>query len=344
MGFTEVAWFLTPAVAAAFLTEVIRKRALAHGVLDVPNARSSHAVATPRGGGLAIVVTLLAALGIAGISGSLNGAFATAMAAGATLVAGVGYLDDVRGLSAMPRLLVHFAASIVTIGTLARFGPDPGLFSALPTLVAAILLVLGLVWSLNLFNFMDGIDGFAASQAAFVGLASAGLMCVHQPSIPAVVVLPLATAGACGGFLAWNWPPARIFMGDVGSGFLGFWLAALALVLNQAGALDIWASVILGSAFIGDSTVTLLRRVARRERWYEAHRSHAYQHLSRRWGTHRSVTLLLWALNVGMALPLAAVSLAAPQAAPVIALGALVGFGLLALLAGAGSREPSEAS
>ena len=128
-------------------------------------------------------------------------------------------------------------------------------------------------------------------------------------------------------------------MGDVGSGFLGFWLAAVALALEHWGILSIWTSTILGSVFIADATVTLVRRIVRRERWHDAHRSHAYQTLAKRWNSHRRVTILLWALNVAIALPLAAISVMEPGIAPQIALATLAGFGLLALLAGAGDGE-----
>lgn len=335
MPFADLAWLLAAAAVTAVLTGLIRRRAIARGLLDLPNARSSHAAPTPRGGGLAIVVVVLAAVAIAAGIGRLAAPIAFALLICGSLVAGVGYLDDARGLRAAPRLIAHFGASVAIVATLSL----TGIFAELPPIVAALLLVVGLVWSLNLFNFMDGIDGIAAAQAAFVSLASAGLAAAQLDPIPRLIVLPLATAGACIGFLGWNWPPARIFMGDVGSGFLGFWLAALALVFHQAGVLVIWTSVILGSAFIADTTVTLLRRLARRERLHEAHRSHAYQHLARRFGRHRPVTLLVCALNLGLALPLAAASLAAPRAAPLIATGSLAVFGLLALLAGAGRQE-----
>ena len=128
-------------------------------------------------------------------------------------------------------------------------------------------------------------------------------------------------------------------MGDVGSGFLGFWLAAMALTLDRADVLSIWTSVILGSVFIADATVTLLRRIVRRERWHQAHRSHAYQNLARRWRSHRSVTLLLWIINFVIVFPLAALSVFEPSFAREIAGATLAPFGLLALLAGAGDSE-----
>src|SRR5688500_17262025 len=131
--------------------------------------------------------------------------------------------------------------------------------------------------------------------------------------------LAIVVAGASAGFLLWNWPPAKIFMGDVGSGFLGFWLAILAIDMHAAGVLPIWTSLILGSSFVADASITLLRRVLRGERWYEAHRSHAYQILSRRWQSHLKVIRALWILNVTVLLPLAYFSTLQPRFAPAIA-------------------------
>jgi Fuc2NAc and GlcNAc transferase len=339
MALADLAWLVAALAVSAALTGWIRNRALARGRLDVPNARSSHTVPTPRGGGLAIVVAVVASVALAAVLGRIGLPFAAVLVACGLLVAAVGHYDDLRGLPALPRLLAHLVASIAVVALPGMAGPGLPVFPTLPPVVAATLLVLGVTWSLNLFNFMDGIDGIAGSQAAFVSAASAGLLATLQDPAPPLIALPLATAGACLGFLAWNWPPARIFMGDVGSGFLGFWLAAVALALHQAGVLSIWASAILGSAFIADATVTLLRRAIRRERWHEAHRSHAYQHLARRLGSHRAVTMLLWAVDLGIALPLATAAVLVPRIAPLLAAAALAGFGLLALVAGAGRRE-----
>lgn len=340
MTLFELAAFAAAAVATAALTALVRARARARGQLDRPNPRSSHSEPVPRGGGVAIVVTCIACALIAAAMGTLPLAAAAALATSGLMVATAGYVDDLRSLPALPRLAVHAGAAIAALAILAAGGPSVPVFGALPPLAAGLLLLTGIVWSTNLFNFMDGIDGIAASQGAFVAGASAILM-AGAPAMPAAdLVLPLATAGACVGFLAWNRPPARIFMGDVGSGFLGCWLAVLAVHLHQAGALSIWSSAILGSAFIADATVTLLRRMIRGDRWREAHRSHAYQQLSRRWKSHGRVTALLWLLNAFVTFPLAALSVAKPATAPALAISALATFSLLVLLARAGRAEP----
>lgn len=258
------------------------------------------------------------------------------MLVGGSMVALIGYLDDVYDLSALLRLGVHVAAAIFAValflarqGTLGQHGVS--------VWVVGILLVLAVVWSTNLFNFMDGIDGIAASQALYVSIAMAFLGHDGNAWIGPLVV----TAGASLGFLVWNWPPAKIFMGDVGSGFLGYWLAVLAIGLHVSGNLSIWTSVILGSVFIADATTTLLRRVVRGERWYEAHRTHAYQHLAQRWGSHLKVTGLVWGINLGVILPLAYASTVWPQAAFWIAAAALGGLSLGCLALGAGKPSPT---
>lgn len=254
-------------------------------------------------------------------------------------VASVGYLDDRRHVAPTRRLLVHFVAASVGAFVLLRLGSG-ALFPQLPSSMSFIVLVLGCVWSTNLFNFMDGIDGIAASQAAFVAGASAMLI-IADGHDGAWVALCAIVAGASLGFLVWNWPPAKIFMGDVGSGFLGYWLAVLAIGLHVSGNLSIWTSVILGSVFIADATTTLLRRVVRGERWYEAHRTHAYQHLAQRWGSHLKVTGLVWGINLGAILPLAYASTVWPQAAFWIAAAALGGLSLGCLALGAGKPSPT---
>lgn len=336
MPWPELLLLVTAAAVSAAMTWGLLRHAGAHELMDVPNNRSSHERPTPRGGGLAIVVTVGVAAACAATTATLPRAVLTVLVLGGALVAAVGYADDRRGLPALPRFLVHAAAALAAVIVLGGAVP---VFPRLPAAVEFALLVVGIVWSTNLFNFMDGIDGIAASQATFVAAASAALVAASGGAPTPWLILPLATAGACVGFLAWNWPPARIFMGDVGSGFLGYWLAAVALALHGAGLLGLWTSVTLGSAFIADATMTLLRRAIRRERWHEAHRSHAYQHLARRWRSHAKVTSLLCGLDLVVVLPLAWASVRSPALAPAIAAASLGGFALLALLAGAGRRE-----
>jgi Fuc2NAc and GlcNAc transferase len=318
-------------VIAVLLTGAIRRLALSHGLLDVPNARSSHTRATPRGGGGAIVLSSVGALIALAYSGKIEGSLLGALLVGGVAVAVIGFLDDRRPIPAGVRMVVHLGAAIFAV---AWIGAPQVLH------IGAMLAVLAIVWSLNLFNFMDGIDGIAASEAVFV-LWGGALLLLLTGGSPSVGAAALTMGAACLGFLAWNWPPARIFMGDVGSGYLGYVIAVLALTAARENAVALWTWLILGGVFFVDATVTLLRRMFRGERVYQAHRSHAYQWLSRKWGSHLRVTVVVTLLNVLWLLPWALAAERFPGAAAWIACVALVPLVPVAMLAGAGRRELS---
>lgn len=309
-------WWLIPLVllASFLLTGLIRRLAMRVALLDIPNQRSSHSAPTPRGGGVAIVAAFLAGVaGLALISPAEARAFPLLLLLTSFLVAGIGFWDDLRQLSARHRILVHFLAATLLVWGLGREGlvaPPAGQFALVP-LFGGLLLVLAVVWALNLFNFMDGIDGLAGSEAAFVAAGAALLLALAGGSRETTLLLVLAAG--CLGFLVWNWPPAKIFMGDVGSGFLGFVLAALALrtsVFRHDLPLGCW--LILPGVFLADATFTLLRRMVRRERWYDAHRSHAYQQAAGITGRHRPVTLTVLAINLFWLLPLSVLCVILP--------------------------------
>jgi Fuc2NAc and GlcNAc transferase len=295
-------------ITSASLTGFVRRFALAHRLLDVPNDRSSHTMPTPRGGGLAIVMTLLAAIAVLGAVGAITDRLAVAILVSGATVAAVGFADDKWQVAAPIRLIVHFACVSVFVWSLGRLPPiDFGIAIWDLGIFGTALGVVTLVWFLNLFNFMDGIDGIAGVEAASVAAIAAVLLVLRETESPAPLLL-LLTAAAAGGFLIWNWPPARIFMGDAGSGFLGFFLGAIAWVTISSGHLSIWVWLILYGAFFVDATVTLLRRWIRGERPSIAHRSHAYQRLSRRFGSHQKVTLGYLIVNIVWLAPIAAVA------------------------------------
>jgi Fuc2NAc and GlcNAc transferase len=331
-------------IAAAFgiallLTAWVRKFALSMNVVDVPNARSSHIVPTPRGGGVATVVAASAVMAIATLLRLMPLDGFVALAVGGFAIAAVGFLDDRRALPPKIRLFVHIAAALwalLWLGGLPplRIGDQVFEFGW----GGYVLGVLGIVWTLNLFNFMDGIDGIAASQAVFIPVAAVliGYCSGAGDNLP---VAALIFAAACAGFLVWNWPPAKIFMGDVGSGYMGYGIAVLALLAARENPVALLVWVILGGLFFVDATVTLVRRVARRERASEAHRSHAYQQLSRRWGSHLRVTLLFLAIDVLWLLPCALVAASYPDHAGSMVVAALAPILVGVLAAGAGARE-----
>jgi Fuc2NAc and GlcNAc transferase len=319
------------AVICAMLTGVVRKFALSHGVLDIPNARSSHVTVTPRGGGLAIVITCTFALVALGFLDAIRLDVLMSLIGGGTAIALIGFLDDRRPIPASIRLAVHVAAGVWALLCL-------GGVPLLPGAAGYLVALLGIVWVLNLFNFMDGIDGIAASEAIFVTVGAA-VIALLGGDAGGTAAASCAVAAACSGFLLWNWPPARIFMGDVGSGYLGYVIGVLALAATRGTptAGRVW--LILGGVFLVDATVTLMRRAWRGERILEAHRSHAYQWLSRRWGSHRRVTVGVTVLNLFWLLPCAWAAAELPRFGMWIALAALAPLVALAILAGSGKPE-----
>lgn len=328
--------FFVLAFLAACLTGWVRHYAMVR-LLDVPNARSSHSQPTPRGGGLGIVLVLLISGAFAFLNGLLSPSLAVALSAAIPLAV-IGFVDDHGDVPARWRFLIQLAGAawaIYWIGGLEvlRVGPLELQLGVL----GYPLGILVMVWMLNLFNFMDGIDGIEAVEVIFIGLAAALLMGVGISFLVVPEMLPpLAIAGATLGFLVWNWPPARIFMGDVGSGVLGFLLALLMLQSAVSGNLSVAIWVILSGVFLVDATVTLLIRLFRGERWYQAHRSHAYQHASRRLGSHRGVTLVVLAINVFWLLPMALFARLNPEHEIWVMLAALTPLAFVAIRLGAG--------
>jgi Fuc2NAc and GlcNAc transferase len=267
----------------------MRRYAVRRSLVDMPDDRRIHTRPTPRGGGAAIVLVTLTAIAIAGLLLQVPLPVVQALLIGGGAVALVGWLDDRRGLPVPVRAAVHLVAAASAL-TVADVGLSPLTFA---------LAALWIVWSTNLYNFMDGIDGLAGTEAVSVGIL-AGVM-LFTTGRADLAFVPLVTAAASAGFLAWNWPPARVFMGDVGSGFLGFVFGTMAVVSDRWGAVPATMWVMLLGVFVFDATVTLVRRVARGERWYRAHRSHAYQRLVQAGVAPGKVSAAVLLLNGGAA-------------------------------------------
>ncbi|MGE8148268.1 MraY family glycosyltransferase [Pseudomonas frederiksbergensis] len=298
-------WLLAVVVGVSFLaTGALRKYALARSLIDVPNARSSHSVPTPRGGGVAIVLSFLLALPILAWTDAIAWATALALLGAGGWIAIIGFLDDHGHIAARWRLLAHFSGALWALFWIGAMAPI-SVFGYTFNLgwFGYVIGAFYLVWMLNLYNFMDGIDGLASVEAicACVGASVVYWIGGHA----SLAVAPLVLTMAVFGFLAWNFPPAKIFMGDAGSGFLGIVLAVLSLHAAWTDPLFLWAWLILLGVFIVDATFTLIRRLLRGDKVYEAHRSHGYQYASRKFRSHRAVTVAIAAINMLWLVPVA---------------------------------------
>lgn len=328
--------------ASLLLTWLIRRYALARSLMDIPNDRSSHQVPTPRGGGVAIVLAYLAALPVLVSLGWLDWATATALMGAGAWTALVGFLDDHGYLIPAPwRLLAHFIGAwwlllwLPELPRLALFGSafDLGL-------LGYGLGALTLVWLLNLYNFMDGIDGLASVEA--ISVCVGGALLYALLGMPLLAAGPLLLAAAVAGFLVWNFPPARIFMGDAGSGFLGIIIAGLSFQAASVAPQLLWAWMILLGVFVVDATLTLFRRLKRGERLDQAHRTHAYQYAAREYGAHRPVTLAVLGINLLWLLPWACMVALGYFDGLLALLIAYLPLGVLAVRFNAGQLEKGE--
>lgn len=298
-------WLPAVVMLASFLgTACLRAYALQRNILDIPNQRSSHSIPTPRGGGVAIVLSFSCALPMLVLGFGVSFSVALAFAGAGLLVAAIGFVDDHQHVPARWRLIVHFLAAGWGLFWLA--GDGFAMMADAPSalrVAVSVVLALYLVWLLNLYNFMDGIDGIAGVEAISCCLGGA-LIALLLGETPMALTAALLAA-ATGGFLFWNAPPARIFMGDAGSGFLGMTLGLLSLWMASQHPQLLVSWLILLGVFLVDATATLLRRFLRGEQVHLAHRSHAYQHAARQYGKHLPVTLAVAAINLFWLLPLA---------------------------------------
>ncbi|MEO8670118.1 MAG: glycosyl transferase family 4 [Tahibacter sp.] len=293
---------LAAAVISAGLTMLAIEYAHRREMLDLPGGRRVHRVATPRGGGAAIVLAvLLCVLVPAAWWWPLSGA--VLVAGGLILVAGSGWWDDHQPLGVLPRLATQIPAALALAALVSH---TVRIESPLLGAAVFVCVVPSTVWSINLHNFMDGINGLLTSQATWT-FALLALLAGIAGELRYMVLL-LTTAAACLAFLPFNFPRARIFLGDVGSASLGY---LIAVVIWLGACVDprlIWIGLLLGSAFVIDASLTLLHRFRSGRRWYSSHREHLYQWLVRRNRSHSRVVGLYLAWNLLLVTPLAIAS------------------------------------
>ena len=269
-------------------------------IFDHPNLRSSHETSTPRGGGLAIVpVVLLMWLALPGFGVGpelLSAPIFLWLVGGALFIGAVSWADDLKGLSQIVRLI----AQSIAIGVILALAPGDKLYfqGILPSEADNIVAGLLWLWFVNLFNFMDGIDGISGVETAAIGIGIAVVAAVGGTAIEADMLKgpALAIAGAGVGFLWWNWHPAKLFLGDVGSVPLGYLLGWLLLELAAGGA---WAAaLILPLYYLADASLTLARRVMRGEKFWQPHRQHFYQQAAQRGLSHSRISIFVAIVNV----------------------------------------------
>ena len=273
-------------------------------LVDVPNERSSHIVLTPKGGGLSIVILTLITLVVLSLNHHENINFSISMMVGLIVIATTGFFDDIYNISILRRVVLYGLAIFASIIILE---PEQkimiGNISVEFGSIAYVVYAIYIFWVLNLFNFMDGTDGYVAVQTLTTSIFSClmliGMVNVHES------ILLLVIFSSTLGFLVWNWAPAKIFMGDVGSCSLGFIFALFSIFTESHGYLSISIWLILLSPFIGDATLTLFKRVISGETWYQAHNGHAYQKLYQLGMSHKKIALGLLAMNTFFVLPIA---------------------------------------
>ena len=351
MGAIDVMFLFIVSLSSFALVAVLSAGVIRYGprfgLLDTPVARSAHVAPKPLGGGAALAAPyFLCVIWLVASAAISESALAYL---GCLFIVVLGFSYDRWQLSSKVRLPVQFIVSLAAVRAIGVDSVDFGFFSLSEPLTLSLLAVLSLVWLCNLTNFMDGIDGIAASQllvtslscvVLLVGLdAAAGESGEHD----VVLTLSVVLAASAAGFLLWNWSPASLFMGDACSGFIGFALGLLALESLVTQRMSVWSWVLLLGVFIADTAVTLLVRIIRGERWYEGHSQHAYQILSRRLNSHPRVVGGVILINICWLLPLAWVAGILPHYGVLFATIGLAPLLLGCYRLGAGRADAGEA-
>jgi Fuc2NAc and GlcNAc transferase len=288
-------------LASYSLTALVRFYAFKKSILDIPNERSSHSVVTPRGGGLAVVATFIFSLVFMVAFAIVSVNVVVALVGGGLMIAIIGWIDDKNSVSPRLRLVAHFLAAIWALYWLGGFTwMAIGFTTVHLGWAGSVIAAVGIVWMINLYNFMDGIDGIAGTEAISVALC-AGILLFWTGSVGLAWVC-IILALAVGGFLVWNWPPAQIFMGDVGSGFLGYVFAVLAIVSEKGSSVPLSVWLLLLGVFITDATITLFKRLVRGEKLSQPHRTHVYQLAVQAGNSHKQVTLAVLFINIMLAM------------------------------------------
>jgi Fuc2NAc and GlcNAc transferase len=314
-------WLLAGAFVSTFIgTWAFRSFAIYKGIVANPNFRSLHQRPMPRGGGIVFSLVFISAVTGLWLATAIDSSLMRAIALGGAVATVSGFVDDIVQIGAKTKFAIQGA---LAAWVLFCFGSEPLLdLPWTPAFFDLAISWLALVWLMNLYNFMDGIDGMAASGSVFICAAS--IVALLLASADQTLILVFGSLAICSlGFLLFNWPPARIFMGDSGSLFLGYCFGVLITKTVTDGSIGLWTWLIIFGYFAGDATTTTLVRIYLTENWYGAHRSHAYQNLARIWNSHLKVVCGVSVYHVLWLLPLAIWSTLEPSTAPIAAALAL---------------------
>lgn len=302
INYLNLLFFLSLLFSCSYLlTRFLKNQSAKINLIDIPNARSSHVRATPRGGGLSFVVCFLSALPILYYYNFLQFNFFLAYLIAGILISLLGFYDDIKNLSAKSRLIVQALAALSVLVCLNGFPAVTIMDFTTSKLALNIFGMLFIMWMVNLYNFMDGIDAIASLEAICVCFSL--VVVYYLTNHHELIIFPLILASIVAGFLAWNLPPAKIFMGDVGSGFLGLIFSILAVQSAIADSKFFSVFLILLAVFIIDTTLTLLDRIIHNKNFFEAHCSHLYQNLAKHYNKHNKVNFLILLINIFWLLP-----------------------------------------
>lgn len=273
-------------IGCGMMRSISQKKSI---LIDTPNERSSHLQPMPRGGGMPMAMAAIVAIAFLGSIRShlVPAHWVWGICGGGLAVVWVGWLDDRYTLSAGKRFIIHLIAAAWAVNWL---------MPADTPLLYRFLSGLWVAWSINFYNFMDGLDGLAGAEAVFIGLG-AGYIAGRIGTQPTLAINWVLAAAALG-FLFWNWPPARIFMGDAGSGFLGYAFGCLAIGSGPGWDAGFKTYALLLALFWGDATITLIKRIIRGERFWQAHRQHFYQLAAQKGYSHHEITLFFVTANM----------------------------------------------
>ena len=285
----NVAFYLFILLLSFSLTFLVRKWAIHKSIMDHPNERSSHSTPTPRGGGIAIALAWFIGLAYFKHSYQIDNKLFLALLSGLPLAI-IGFLDDILNLKPGIRFLIQFVCAGLGLYFLSGFSTiSLGFITFNKAWILTPIALIAIVWSINLFNFLDGIDGYISSEVIFIGLVCFGLF--HDSSL-------LLLAFAVLGFLFWNWQKAKIFMGDVSSTLLGYNIAIFAIYYQNTHTTSIVIWLILTSVFWFDASTTLFRRWRNKENLGQAHRKHAFQRIVQAGFSHQKTVFYALALNI----------------------------------------------